>query len=68
MVNERAYIAAEREATIRAHECGEDSYCLGCRAAGHFVEYPCGVRLLAERAADALYNRSTRWPVNIVES
>ena len=68
MVNERAYIAAEREATIRAHDCDEDGYCTGCKKAEQFVAYPCGVRLLAEQAADALHNRSTRWPAKAEES
>jgi hypothetical protein len=67
MVNERDYIAAEREATIREHECGEDGECTGCAAVGVDVEYPCRVRLVAERTVDALDNRSRRWPVRTEE-
>jgi hypothetical protein len=62
-VNTRVLIRAEREQTIKDHDDDGDGCCRICGD-----EYPCQVRLVAERAADALDNRSRKRPTRTEET
>ncbi len=50
----RDEILIERRETARAHDADEAGHCAACATDGQLVEYPCYVRIFADRALNAL--------------